>query len=271
MNSKHLLLPALLVLPLLCGSAAAQTVRQMFVFGDSYSAYAGDSIEKDGPTSIVYAARSLGLTIVPSTGEFITGTSLNFAMGGATTGTDHVGGPAKPKIGMKNQVALFADLLRNKRLQFDPKKTMFFLEGGLNDRKLTTEETVANLKSEILSLHALGAKNFRVAVLPTRIPRFTDVAERLNPSLKLIPETMRTQLPDIFIKNSNWGEFYDEVFDHAKALGFTDTIHPCYEAEKNNQPASVCSTPQTYFFYPANHPSTRVHQIVGEKLYRELQ
>ena len=106
--------------------------------------------------------------------------------------------------GMLNQVNDFGALVRSHKVTFKPKTTLFFIAGGLNDSKLLTETTVTNLKNEIQLLYALGGRHFSVALLPTAIPAFSAVGQRLNPALALIPQQLASELPKAKVTLSQW-------------------------------------------------------------------
>ena len=66
----------------------AAPIKQMYVFGDSYSDSGRGFADNDGPTAVVYLAHRLGFQIVPSTKRSYRTESLNFAVAGASTGSN---------------------------------------------------------------------------------------------------------------------------------------------------------------------------------------
>jgi phospholipase/lecithinase/hemolysin len=251
---------------------AQAAVNRMYVFGNSYSDIGRGWVDSDGPTAVAYLAKRLGLTMVASSAPDAAGKSLDFAVSGAPSGENP--GHDVPKgwlgFGMKNQVAEFVAMVRNGKLKFDPKTTVFFVAGGLNDRKIPTEETVANLEGEMQSLYEAGARRFRVAVLPEKIPAFSEVGKRLNPALREIPAQMRPTLSGAEIETSEWGAYFDEVMENAAKYGITDTTSKCAGRAIFAEDATPCASPATHFYYHAGHPSTAVHKVVGDKLYEEM-
>ncbi|HEY0161498.1 MAG TPA: SGNH/GDSL hydrolase family protein [Edaphobacter sp.] len=251
---------------------ANQAIDRLYVFGDSYSDTGRGWVDSDGPTAVAYMAQKMGLTLVPANAKDVDDKSLNFAVSGAPTG-ENVGHPVTKGwlgLGMKNQVAEFVARQGDGSIEFDPDSTIFFIAGGLNDKKLTTEQTVANLEGEIKSLYDAGARRFRVAILPEKIPAFSEVGIRLNPALKNIPAEMKTKLPDVEIKTSQWGAFFDAVMDNAAKYGITDTTNQCAGREIFEEDATPCASPATHFYYHKGHPSKAVHKIVGGMLYEEM-
>jgi phospholipase/lecithinase/hemolysin len=257
------------------GAVATQTeepVTRLYVFGDSYSDNGAGYVDGNGPTAVVYLSRKLGLELIPATEPGDAARSLNFAVSGAQTGS----GPGR-KIkdallgrGMMDQVEDFVARVQAGSVAFDPKTTLFFLAGGLNDGKLPGAETVANLENQIRKLYAVGARRFRVALMPEAIPETKALGVRLNPELRRIPEEMRSQLPDARIALSNWGAFFDEVMRNPARYGIQNTKDKCAGRALFNEDATPCADPATYFYYHEGHPSTAVHKVVGDKLYEEL-
>ena len=146
-------------------------------------------LDGDGPTAVAYLAERLGLKLALPGDPDANSRSLNFAVSGAQTGrgSGHKVKNALLGRGMVDQVDEFVSRVQSKAITFDPERTLFFLAGGLNDRRLQNAETVANLKGEIRKLYSVGARRFRLALLPTAIPSFSEVGRRLNPDLERIP------------------------------------------------------------------------------------
>jgi phospholipase/lecithinase/hemolysin len=265
------MLPAFLI-ALSVSAAQQQPYQRLYVFGDSYSDIGEGYLDGDGPTAVAYLARRLGINLRPSNDPRITGQSLDFAVSGARTG-EGAGtktGGVLLGYGMRNQVNDFAALLKSRKIAFTPEKTLFFIAGGLNDSQLPTENTVANLQGEIKTLYELGARHFALALMPGAIPNFSVVGKRLNPALALIPAQLARELPNVQITLSQWGPFFDEVMRNPAQYGIRNTTDACAGRAIFKQDTTECHSPADHFYYHAGHPSTAVHKIVGEKLYREL-
>ena len=248
-------------------------VTRLYVFGDSYSDIGEGYLDGNGPTAVAYMAEHLGVRLYPSNTTDLSNKSLDFAISGAQTGSGkgHKVKSALLGYGMRDQVDDFAAKVRSKELAFDPKTTLFFIAGGLNDRKLTSETTVTNLEDEIKSLYDLGARRFEVALLPTAIPSFADVGIRLNPRIAGIPTELTPKLPGAEIKLSDWGRFFDEVMQHPDRYGITNTVDACAGREIFDEDTTPCAHPETYFYYHHGHPSTATHKAVGGMLFEELK
>lgn len=248
------------------------SIDRIYVFGDSYSDIGRGWLDSDGPTAVAYLAHRFGLTMVPSNAHDATEKSLDFAVSGAPTGESkgHMVPNGWLGLGMKNQVADFAARVHDGSIVFDADTTLFFIAGGLNDSRITTEQTIANLEGEISDLYGAGARHFRVAILPEQIPAFSEVAKRLNPAIRNIPSDMAPKLKGADVKLSQWGAYFDYVMLHADKFGFTDTTNQCAGRAIFNEDCTPCANPKSHFYYHKNHPSTAVHKIVGDMLYKEI-
>jgi phospholipase/lecithinase/hemolysin len=270
-SSKPLIWASLLATLAGSGMTAAPYDR-IYVFGDSYSDSGAGYLDGNGPTAVAYLAERFGISLLPSNAPDATGKSLNFAVSGARTGR---GSGRRVKdallgLGMRNQVEDFATQVRSHAITFDPKTTLFFLAGGLNDKSLPSETTVQNLKSEIKILYSSGGRRFMVALLPTAIPAFSAVGLRLNPELARIPPEIGAEIPGASVGLSRWGLFFDEVMRNPAQYGIENTQEACAGRSIFDEDPSPCPTPAAHFYYHAGHPSTAVHKAVGEKLYQEL-
>ena len=266
---------ALLLGMLITTTAVAQKPYTMlYVFGDSYSDSGAGYVDGNGPTAVVYLAQRLGIPFTYFGDPDSKGKGLNFAVSGARTGEGE--GQRYPHgellgRGMRNQVNDFSAMVKAGTLHFDPKGTMFYLAGGLNDRPLPDGVTVTNLEADMEVLYAAGARRFEVALLPTRIPAFATAGERFNAQLATIPAEMALKHPDITITNSKWGLFFDQVMTHPAQYGITNTTDKCAGRALRDEDTTACVAPEKYFFYHDGHPSTATHKAVGDLLYEEAK
>jgi phospholipase/lecithinase/hemolysin len=257
---------------LVASGMEAAPYDRIYVFGDSYSDTGAGYLDGDGPTAVAYLAERLGILLLPSNDPKAAGKSLNFAVSGAGTGS---GSGRKLKdallgLGMRNQVEDFAARVRSHAIAFKPETTLFFLAGGLNDKALPNETTVQNLESEIKALYDVGGRRFLVALLPTAIPAFRAVGQRLNPELARIPPEVAPKIPGASVGLSRWGLFFDEVMRNPAKYGIANTTEACAGRAIFDEDPRPCSRPAAYFYYHSGHPSTAVHKAVGEKMYQEL-
>jgi phospholipase/lecithinase/hemolysin len=246
-------------------------VTRLYVFGDSYSDNGAGYVDGNGPTAVAYFARRLGFELKPATQAGSPSDSLNFAVSGAQTGRG-AGRRVKDAMlgrGMVEQVEDFVARVRSGQIVFEPASTLVFLAGGLNDRRLPSSETVANLQAHIGRLYEAGARRFRIALLPTAISQFAEVGLRLNPELARIPDAIRARMPGAQVALSNWGPYFDEVARNPARFGIGNTTDACAGRAIFDEDATPCARPSAYFFYHAGHPSTAVHKVVGDRLYAE--
>ena len=239
----------------------------MYVFGDSYSDMGARLLDGNGPTVPMYLAESMGIALTHSKDPMPGNKSLNFAATAGTTGRDE--GTGKwCCIGMQDQVDDFAARVRSGKLKFDPEKTLFLLEGGLNDSDIPTETTVANLTAEIKALRALGARHFSLSLLPTKVEDFAKEGARLNPAYQDLVKNLKKQ--GVNISLNNWGTYLDEIVDNPAEYGIANTKDKCAGRALFKEDPTPCAKPETYFFHFSGHPSTKVNKIVADKLYKDL-
>jgi phospholipase/lecithinase/hemolysin len=244
----------------------------LYVFGDSYSDIGAGYLDGNGPTAVAYLAANVHIPFTYFGDKHSEGKGIDFAVSGAQTGrapgTRYKGGELLGR-GMMNQVEDFVASVRSGKIKFDPAATMFFVEGGLNDKSLPTSESIANIEQEIDLLYGAGARRFLVARLPDEIPPFAEVGRRLNPALSQVPGQMRRKFLDIQIAESNWGAFFDRILVSPKEFGLTNVKDACAGRALFNEDATPCADPERHYFYHQGHPSTVVHRAVGDMLYQE--
>lgn len=261
----------------LTAAAQGKPYTQMYVFGDSYSDSGAGYVDGNGPTAVVYLAQRLGIPFTdfgdPKTkAERPVLEGLNFAVSGAQSGSGE--GHTYPHgellgRGMRNQVDEFAAMVKAGTITFDRTSTVFFLMGGLNDASLPAGQTRANEEALIGTLYALGARRFKVALLPEQIPQFQKAGTRANAELMELPQEMVAKYPGIQISHTHWGHFYDAVLTHPAKYGLSNVTDLCAGRALRNEGTTPCATPATYFFYHSGHPSTATHKAVGELMYEE--
>lgn len=256
------------------GANAASPWTQLFVFGDSFSDTGAGYVDCDGPTAIAYVAEDLGLSLVPAGSGSTSGTrrSVNFAVSGGQTGEGE-GRRIKQSLlgrGMITQVKDFSQQVHAGELNFEPETTLFFIAGGLNDAALPTAQSVNNLRQIVGHLHAAGARDFRIAVLPESIAAFAAAGKKLNRSLPTLIAELRKAYPTASISLSAWGTYFDQVLSDPKAFGFSNTTEACAGRALFDQDTTPRGNPREFFYYHDGHPSTAVHRIVANHLRAEL-
>jgi cholinesterase len=249
--------------------ASAVDINDLFVFGDSYSD-TGSYVLLTNPgttTAVGYLAQDFGITLATiNTKDPAPTDGINFAESGARVFVGPTPPATQPRS-LTQQVAEFQTDVDTDKVTFDPDSTLFFLSGGLNDHtKVTSAQVNAATASQVATLYSLGARIFEIALLPASVPPFTDSADNFNPGyMALVPE-LQAEYPDAVFHLSDWGPDYDFIHDNPSLYGLTNTTTPC----NTFGAMPTCSAPNTYFYYYIDHPSTYVHQIVGNELYNEV-
>jgi phospholipase/lecithinase/hemolysin len=253
------------------GPAMERAWDALYSFGDSFSDSGAGYADTNGPTAVVYLAQHLQIPFTCAGAPDAAGKCLNFAVSGATTG----GGDGRRikrsllERGVQRQVHDFVSQVESGGRAFDPKRTLFFIAAGLNDRHIPTTETVANLEGEISALYRSGARYFLLATLPEMIPGFREVGLRLNPAIRRIPVALEQRLPGAVIRVSHWGEYFDDVLRNPSGHGIINTTNPCAGRALFDEDPTPVGPPEQYYYFHGEHPSTAVHRVVGEELYRE--
>lgn len=274
--------------------AQAFQFTNLYVFGDSLSdvgrtfALTGGQAPpaelgyfqgrfSNGPNWIDYLANKLG---VPSTIQ------TNFAIAGATTGTQNSTNPLLP--GLQQEVAEFT--LTNP--QADP-NALYAIFAGSNDYLDVIEQKdptvpVANLAYAIDSLAKVGAKNILVANLgdiakaPLVTGRGPIASETVSGLVKehnmLLEQTLAALGPQlapqgITLIPLDIYSVFNNVFTNPGQYGLTNTTDACVFPSPlffPVGPVSVCSNPNQYVFWDSLHPTTVTHQIVAEAAYETI-
>lgn len=251
---------------------AGADFQRLYVFGDSFSDMGAGYLAGNGPTAVAYLAQRMNLPFTHSKDKNANGVSIDFAVAGADTGLN----PGVKtnglllEVGMLNQVQDFATRVRDKAITFDPDKTLFFIEGGLNDDRIPLDDSVAHITRQIEILTSAGARHIVLARLPIKVSDFSEVAQRLNPAYEKLVPALREKL-GIDLRLSQWGSYFDEIITHPKAYGITNANDPCaFSVPLGDKKAPPCADPRKYFYYYSSHPSTWVNKLVGDKLYEEI-
>ena len=250
---------------------AASPYDRMYVFGDSYSDMGAGYLDGNGPTAVAYLAKNLDIPFTHSRDPKANELGIDFAVTAAGSG-EGAGSPAGElmfAVGMITQVEDFAARVRAKKILFNPETTLFFIQGGLNDTDTPAKTTTDNITRQIEILKGVGARHISLALLPTKVPDFSAVAEKLNPAYRELVPALREKLK-IDLQLNNFGVYLDEIVANPKQYGIANTEKACAGRELFKEDPTPCAAPDTYFYYHGGHPSTAVNKIVGEKLHAEI-
>jgi phospholipase/lecithinase/hemolysin len=230
----------------------------------------------------------LGSPAIPSRG------GLSFAFGGTGTGliTD-LGGFTAP--GLTGQVALFAaaDRLRNA-----PSRSLYVVFAGANDYLTPTEppsidRTVGNIIRAVRVLYLTGARDIMVLNLPDlgavpmvaqdpptsqllsvlsqqhnalllqalvalRLPGLRLYPVDINQALALLPGGINTQVPAL------------DALVPVPPPGLPATSLCLFLSPGSCPDVPTFDIGATFFYWDVQHPTTAVHQALGQHLYNSL-
>ena len=269
----HHTFKALVGLGMLVATSAvqAQTYDRLYAFGDSYSDSGAGYQDGNGPTAVAYLAEAMKIPFTHAKDPKANGQSINFAVtaAGSGAGEGQQVGDLVLAVGMLNQVEDFAARVRRKEISFDPKTTLFFIQGGLNDQEGPAATTTENLTKQIELLKDVGAQHVSLALLPTKIPAFKDVGLKLNPAYRELVPALREKL-DIDVQLNQFGVYLDSILEEPADYGIVNTEAACAGRALFKEDTTPCAKPESYFYYHGDHPSTAVNKIVGEKLHAEI-
>lgn len=238
----------------------------------------------NGPVYADVLAERLGLANQP----YLLGGG-NYAFGGARTDYQIYGPPFLGMLDQKN--ALLAQQLT---IDSDALVVVF---GGANnlqdllrgqrtfgsDPPSTIVETVQDLDTIIDDLYAAGARNFLVPNAPNLgiVPRVAlsgipnAAAFGAGASLQL-NALLDDMLDDQIAQGRNIIKLdvfslLQGVVANPAAFGITNVTTPCFTGDDlffttTNMPAP-CATPDSYLFWDTIHPTSRVHEILGEAAF----
>ena len=305
---RQLLTAGLAVLSWLAPTQAiAASFNSLYIFGDSLSDTGNVFLTSqqalppappyepgrftNGPIWIDRLSQHLELRPTPVADVLLAGATpiqgVNFAYGGATTGTTNVLNPLLPLpalFGFEQQIATFASLLPAS--QADPKALYILWIGALDylpslsDLSFVPETSpivpTDRTSAAITSLYAKGARQFMVVNLPavgqtpfilnnpvapqlSSLSGFIDgLASAHNARLETSLNNLNRTLPELEVTYLDVADLLDRAM--AGEFGFTVFDQPCF----NQFAQTVCSNQDDYLFWDFNHPSTRAHQQIGE-------
>ena len=275
---------------------SAQNYDEIYVFGDSLSD-AGNVFKdtagtippsptyfnghfSNGPIWVEYLAKDLGLTFNPST---------DFAVGGATTGFDNIGLASLP--GLQQELNSFS--AANKSA--DP-NALYILWAGTNDYLNylsggvpNSNETVANLSRAITTLAADGAKNILVVNLPD-LGKFpvTGGEQKISNALSTFTDTHNSELsatenflsqklsPEINLIPLDVNSLFNRIVAAPSEFDLTNVTNSCLPRDLSVVPIAVptqpvACTPDKFLFWDEVHPTTAVHQLIGDLAFSALK
>jgi phospholipase/lecithinase/hemolysin len=229
------------------------------------------------------------------------GQSIDFAFGGSRTGfaSRTPGGFVVP--GLRGQVALFTALHPSNNAA---RAGLYLIMTGSNDylppadlSQVQVSTVVGNISAAVHQLYGAGGRNFLVLGLPDlgTLPlvsaldpegnlaaALTDVSKKHNDALQVAVTTLRAQLSGAKIVLVNLAEAAESVKDLFLPPGTPPLVATGSPAAAGclfslAGPSScpdvpfvmpdVISSPPSYFYWDAEHPSAFTHKVLGNLLY----
>jgi len=198
-------------------------------------------------------------------------TATNFAVGGATSGEGDVFISSLP--GFQIQIATY--LQSGREASADD---LYVIWTGANDFKagIDPTQTVANIENGISELSAKGARTFLVITVPdlSLTPQVKALGGPTVLAAKRFVLTtnvlLEVELPQFALSHQISIELVDinEIFVplayNSRIFGFTNSTGAAF----NLTTGDVVSDPNDYVFWDGFHPTTNVHYIGAEFIFK---
>lgn len=232
----------------------------------------------DGQNWVDYlpgVAQSFGVDIAPVTAYFRdrqADTATNFAIGGATSGEGNTFSATLP--GLQFEIGTYLDTVGNRVSPND----LYVFWIGANDflAGIDPTQTVANIRDAIATLSSAGARTFAVIKIPDlsltplvkslgaiqKAKQFVVTANVLL-DVELLPFAF---LNRITIEPVDINAIFIPLVFNPVAFGFTNSTGAAF----NPTTGGVVSDPNDYVFWDGFHPTTKVHLLAAEFIYKAL-
>lgn len=288
-------------------SYAGITGYDMNYYNAAYNTYdiAANGRWSSGPTWIEYLNGNLQMGMSGATpvalgmnfgiGSISTdyGSGTNFAFGGSTTAT---GSTNIFLHNLQRQTSDYLSLIGNHNSELynaSVETTLYSLWSGGNDaiywvegpRSTTidfaTTTSSANIQIAITSLYNAGARSFLIPNLPDlgKKPDYigtqngedaTAFVDAFNTKLLDVVLSLETTFVDISITFFDVHTKFDLLLSNPETFGFTTTNEAAYIYTGGDPSSTIVADPSTYVFWDSTHPTTQVHQLLGNFAYEML-
>jgi phospholipase/lecithinase/hemolysin len=267
-------------------AAALPSFSSMYVFGDSLSdngnisaltlgLFPGDNYFQgrfsNGPNWVEILGLELNRYAVPEVTSFLGGTAngINYAYGGATSGTVNIGLPGVLP-GLTQQVSAFSADFPGANADPD---ALYVVWAGANDYlsvvDLDPTSVVGNLVGAVQTLYDKGARNFLVPNLPDLglVPRniagpwqdaFSFLTQYHNDFLAWQISELEANLADIEIVDMQVDDAIAFFADNAGLFGLSVLDQPCLVG------GTLCAAPNEHLFWDDIHPTVVGHYLLSE-------
>ncbi|MFE1747493.1 SGNH/GDSL hydrolase family protein [Coleofasciculus sp. H7-2] len=285
--------------------AVAASFDKIYVFGDSLSDtgnvfnltqgffpqtppyYQGRF--SNGPLWVEALADKLGLAPALFTnlgGSASSSDGINFAFGGATSGSSNVAGSLLP--GLQTEINFFKSGLAATNQSADSEALYIVWAGGndyLGGGVTNPTEPVKNISAAVTSLFNVGARNFLVANLPDLgkapigLSGGSNVSNGLsqltglhNLGLSQTLASLSQSLNGINLKSLDINSLFNNAITNKEKFGFTNVTGSCLT--NYNFPFDlnydVCDNPDSFLFWDDIHPTTAGHKLVADLAFAAL-
>ena len=263
----------------------AATFSQLVVYGDSlsdldraFNATGGiappygnvtNGRFSNGPVWVEYLAAGLGIASNPNT---------NFAVGGATTGSvntiandlaaNNIPFDASALVGIQQQVSATGI--------GDP-DALYIVWGGANDYlgggTIDPNIPVTNLTNQISTLIGRGAKNILVPNLPNlgalpgtiaspNAAGLSFLAQGHNFILDLSITSLQQANPTVTLNILDVNDLFGQAVNDPSQFQLSNVTDGCLLVG--------CQNPNEFLFWDTIHPTTKVHQLIGNLALRTV-
>jgi phospholipase/lecithinase/hemolysin len=273
----------------------------IYVFGDSYSDTGNSHYVTEGKIGetqgkgrfcndyiwIDYFACQLGLRLDNCVAEGDISESINFAFGGATTGTKNLFPEVVPNLpelpGLQQQISLFTQEKR------EVTNALYIIWVGAADyapfvngipQHTEANQTISNIAKAIRVLGEVGARNILLMNVPdisktplanavkviTSPSQVSKTIELHNQGLKQISKQISKQMEfqaELNIIHFDVKALVDTMIAYPEKFGFTNTTKACSQIPGSN--------PDDYIFWDVVHFTSKANQILANAVLEQVK
>ncbi len=196
---------------------------------------------------------------------------VNFAYGGATTGSNQIVGVP----GLTAQVQSFTSLQK----QANP-DALYVIWAGANDYLQGVSDPnqpIANISSAVKELVEIGAKRLLIANLPdlgnlpatrnhTAVSMLHALTQCHNQALDKMLEQLHRQSGDkLQVIKLDTYSLYQQAANQPAHFGFTNVTGTCLSSQTS------CKTPDKFLFWDEIHPTAAAHRYLGKTAFAAVK
>ncbi|KAG9287035.1 hypothetical protein G9A89_022999 [Geosiphon pyriformis] len=286
------LLSLFLIYPLTTTAPVRPNYNVLVVFGDSYSdngntgrLTGGKNVPNfydqgrycNGPVWPEYLATIIGATL------------SDFAYGVATSDSNVIQGIVKiensksiPVPGVIEQIDLWQNTL-NQNTDFSKILVAVWHVGGdyvFSNFAASPSDVIPHIAESWERLYQIGVRNFLIPSLPdtSKLPIVKQFAQQKGNFFEIYVKhsNLLGDAIDKFIENHSdinlqfldTNQIMTDLSDRAQTFGIFNTTDAC--ADRYSDPPTECENPQQYFYWDAQHLTTKIHfrlaQVFADKL-----